>query len=299
MAETPNNEQIRRMFELYSQTILAEIRLNKTAFANIVYEVRDDQDDDYFIRILKAQKPANVSSEIEVHKRLNRAGMVSPEYLRLEDGNFVGEVSGYSFTISKKIDGQVPEKISLGLVRDFGATLAKIHNALEGIELPESDLQWLNPVISKIDLDSYHGDHKSELSKMYQAGLKVFEYKLPGAVIHGDFWFGNVYAANDKITAVFDLETAEPNLRLVDIARTYLSMRTATDFSPSELQKALFDGYNSGANSQLNSDELRYFKLAECYAACVCAIWMLLHTSPNAERFVEYCREAFASIATS
>jgi Ser/Thr protein kinase RdoA (MazF antagonist) len=50
--------------------------------------------------------------------------------------------------------------------------------------------------------------------------LHLYDAGLPVANIHGDLWASNVFAENGRITAVFDLETTEKTLRVLDIGRT-------------------------------------------------------------------------------
>jgi Ser/Thr protein kinase RdoA (MazF antagonist) len=96
-------------------------------------------------------------------------------------------------------------------------------------------------------------------------------------VIHGDLWLGNVFAEGDRVTAVFDMETAEHTYRILDLARTYLSARRETELDPKTLLDTLYEGYNSAAATPLTAEERSNFGLAFQYVAGVCALWNALH----------------------
>src|SRR5439155_12843856 len=108
----------------------------------------------------------------------------------------------------------------------LGATLARIHTSLHGMTIPSSDLQWLQPEHAERNVHAYSGPLQAKFAVLLQKGQELFEANLPKAVIHGDLMINNVFAADDKITVVFDLETVDHNYRVLDVARTFLSLQS-------------------------------------------------------------------------
>lgn len=285
-------EKLNAIFgEYLPETLVSAIRSTE-AFANEVYEVTDSGGQRYFIKILNAQLSEAIEIEAEMQQRLLAHGVTTPEYLEVQHGKHVGDHDGVRFTLSRYIPGESPKSVTPELIQSLGATLAKLHEALMGTEVPPSIMQWLNLERVERDLAGYDGPMKVALQQLVEGGKVIFERGLPTTVIHGDLWLSNVFADNDKITAVFDLETAEETVRIIDLARTYTSLRFNSDYSAEEVTKQLFEGYDSVAVRPLTADERESFNLAIQYVAGACATWHAVHGTRYAEPYITLGTEA-------
>lgn len=294
MPETLDTDQLTKLFQLYSPSDLSGSERNKAAFANDVYNITDSDGQKYVMRILKNQPAENVALEAQMQRRLTEAELGTPTYIEIAPGNYVGEREGTRFTLSKFIEGRAPQAATLNLIQDLGATFAKLHDALEGIIIPPSDMQWFNPANAQKDLAKYDGPLKGSLALLISSGLTIFGLNLPRAVTHGDLWLGNVFAKDDKVAAVFDLETAEDTIRIIDLARAYASLRFNTDFTAYDISGRLFTGYDSAARNLLSQAERSNFNPTIAYVAGVCATWNALHGTRYADPYITVGKEALS-----
>ena len=75
--------------------------------------------------------------------------------------------------------------------------------------------------------------------------LHLYDAGLPVANIHGDLWASNVFTENGRITAVFDLETTEKTLRVIDLGRTAIDLTLDMKrTSVPDILEMLRDGYD-------------------------------------------------------
>lgn len=289
-------DKLNQLFHEYSPNDLVRCDRNTAAYANDVYDVTDSAGGRYMIKVLTTQRAETVKAEALMQERLASSGVTSPKFLKFENGSYVGEHHGTRFTLSKFIEGSAPsaQDVTIDLVADFGATLAKMHDCLKGVRVPASNMQWFERKHLQANLDAYHGDLKDELVRLYEASKTLFDLELPEAVVHADLWLRNVFAKGDKITAVFDLETAENTVRITDLARTFVSMRLNTKFSAQELSDALLGGYDSAASTPLTNEEKLNFPMAVAYVACVCAVWHALHGTRYAGPYAKFGNDALA-----
>lgn len=293
MGETAlSPEQLTDIFHDYSAEDIVEATLSTEAFANEVYDVTDSQGQRFFLKILKTQLPEVVATEVHMQQRLLAAGLRTPEYLEIKPGSYVGDHNGARFILSRYIPGESPQEVTPTLIKSFGSTLAKVHGALKGVDIPPSNMQWLNPQRVENDLATYDGPVKTELVRLVQAGGVIFERDLPKAVTHGDLWTSNVFAENGHITTVFDLETAEYTVRLVDLARTFTSMKFNSNFTSDEVIEMLTRGYDSTAEIPLTPDERTNFNLATAFVAGACATWHAVHGTRYRDPYIKLGSEA-------
>ncbi len=292
MSKAPlTTPDLSELFHHYSPDELAASEKNGDAFANDAYNLRAVNGAEYVMRILKLQLPETVEREVEMQHRLAEVGIGTPHYLAFDNGKHVGEHDGLSFTLSERIAGEVPKTASLKLISSFGSTLAQFHDAIGGTEVPFSKMQWFQPKNVHEDLEKYDGQLKPEIAKLIADGEQMFRTDLPQTLIHGDLWLGNVFAEDDEVTAVFDMETAEHNYRIIDLARTYLSMRLETEYSKNEIIDKLFAGYNAVAREPLTQEEMNSFGLAISYTAGVCALWHELNGTRYAGNYLGFGEE--------
>ena len=195
-----SNEKLSEIFHDYSTADIVEATRSTEAFANEVYDVTDSEGQRFFLKILKTQLPEVVATEVQMQQRLLANGLRTPEYLEIKPDEYVGNHGDTRFILSRYIPGESPTNVTLELIESFGATLAKVHDALQGVEIPPSKMQWLNLERVENDLAGYYGDAKPVIDKLVQAGRVIFERGLPRAVTHGDLWMSNVFAENNTIT---------------------------------------------------------------------------------------------------
>jgi homoserine kinase type II len=287
-------QQLSAIFHEYSPHNVVSAVRSTEAFANEVYDITDTQGERYFLKILKAQLPEAIATEAQMQQRLLAAGLQTPQYIEIKPGAYVGSHDGIKFILSRFIPGKSPKVVTPALIESFGATLARLHDALGGVHITASDMQWLK--LERVQSYGYTGDTKDDLATLVNTGKRIFEGDLPTAVIHGDLWMSNVFASGDTITTVFDLETAEHTVRLVDLARTYTSMKFNSNYTLKEIVAGLVVGYNSAATQPLTAGELTNVNLAIAYVAGACGTWHAVHGTRYRDPYIRFGKEALQEL---
>lgn len=264
---------------------------NTEAFASEVFEVTTDSGEVYYLKVLRDQRTQTIEKEVEMQKRLKASGIVSPEYLEITPGRYVGQYKDERFVISRRVDGASPKAVTPKLINNLGATLAKLHDCLEGITIPSNSMQWLSPARVGSDLRSYSGDARETIDALLEYGLLIFDQNLPTAVIHGDLWLSNVFAEEDEVNTVFDLETAEDTVRIIDIARTYTSLRFNSDYTTDQVIDNLLAGYNTRAKLPLTPEEVANMSRAIAFVCGACATWHAVHRTRYLEPYIRLGEE--------
>ena len=212
-------------------------------YANESHRVELADGDNIVVRILKLTTPERARQEVAIQHALVNAGIATPVSQTMKNGDVVGEIDGHTFTISHMIKGQHPQVVNEDLVTEFGRVLARFHNATQQLDIAGSS--WLSePTISQEIAAVDDPTMRLRLQQMRDDVLRLFDAGLPMANIHGDLWASNVFAENGRITAVFDLETTERTLRVLDIGRTAIDLvleMKAT--SVPDILEMLRDGY--------------------------------------------------------
>lgn len=290
--DEPDLTHLTDLFHTYSPEDIVTATRSTEAFANEVYDVTDAKGRRYFLKILKNQLPEAIAIEAHMQQLLLAAGIQTPEYLHIKPGAYVGNHAGTRFILSKYIPGESPTTVTPALIESLGKTLAKLHDALAGVTIPPSNMQWLNLRRVMRDLSGYEGPVKQDLLQLVQAGKVIFERNLPKAVTHGDLWMSNVFAKGDEITTVFDLETAEYTVRLIDLARTYTSMRFNSDYPSKEIIGLLIKGYDAAAKKTLSTQEQANFNLAIAYVSGACGTWHAVHGTRYRDPYIRFGKES-------
>lgn len=266
-----------QIFKQFSQDELVEFTRNKLANANELYTIRTVDNQKYVIKFLETQSIESVETEVVIHERIRATGINIPHYLELSDGNVIGRDGDRSFVLYKYLDGKQETHAARPLFSEIGATLAKIHSSLEGVVVPSNESQWLSLANARHDLLNYSGGLKETLRKLLEDNINIFQHELPQSVVHGDLTISNILTGSDKVVAVFDFETAENTLRILDVARTFLSLRRTAE-EPAEIILAdLINGYNSATRSPITKPETHYFWTAVNYVAAACSAWCVTH----------------------
>lgn len=285
-----NFATLNMLFNSFSSHKLESFTKNSLAYANESYIVTTDNKRKYVIKILKTQGAEGARVEALIQQKVYEADIVTPRYLSLKNGEIVGEVSGIKFTVSDYIIGSRDKHISPELFFSMGATMAKFHRSLEGVTIPPNNAQWLAQTNIQRDFREYNGNFKAELSIALHENLNLPALDLPTSVIHGDFTFNNIFTIQNRVTAVFDFETAQNTARVLDIARTFLSLRREVEYPADVILANLISGYNSAAQSRLTKAEITHLGDAIKYAAIACAIWCANHDQ-------EYATEVYMGLS--
>jgi len=212
--------------------------------ANESHRVELADGDSIVVRILKLTTPERARQEVSIQHALVSAGMTTPVSQTLKNGDVVGEIDGHAFTISHMIEGQHPQVVNEDLVTEFGRVLARFHNATQQLDIAGSS--WLSePTISQEIAAVDDPTMRLRLQQVRDDVLHLYDAGLPVANIHGDLWASNVFAENGRITAVFDLETTEKTLRVLDIGRTAIDLALEMKrTSVPDILEMLRDGYD-------------------------------------------------------
>jgi Ser/Thr protein kinase RdoA (MazF antagonist) len=288
----PDLDRLNSMFQVYSPNDITIAKRSTETFANEVYDITDSQGMRYFMKLLKSQHPQAIAAEVQMQKRLAAAGIGTPEYIQVTPGQYVGSSNGTRFILSNYIAGESPKTVTPLLTQNLGAFLAKFHNILEGTIVSQNNMQWLRLDKVQNDLTSYNGTLKKPLQTLVKRGKIIFNLRLPEVVIHGDLWLSNIFAKDDQITTVFDLETAQNSLRVVDLARTYTSLRINSTYTMAQITEQLFNGYDQAVQQPLTTAERDSFNLAIQYVAGACATWHATNGTRYAEPYMQLGLEA-------
>ncbi|HSX06390.1 MAG TPA: phosphotransferase [Candidatus Saccharimonadia bacterium] len=280
-----NIRQLTKALNLLKPGAVVDAKDITVGLANTSYLLITDADEKYVARQLRMQSPGSARIDAKLQARLKAVGVGTPEYATLTTDDVVGEVDDYNFTISPLLVGSLPDKVTIALAGSFGATLAKIHQAFKDAQpfVVPNAAQWLDPKNARRDIALCPTDLRQRMEEQLGRTEQLLTLDLPRTVIHADLFQENVFAENDEVTVVFDLETVEYTVRLLDIARTYISF-VYNGLDPSNTQTTLFDAYNSTAEQPLTPAELKQFPVAVEYASVVCAAWLY---NNDGKEFVE------------
>jgi len=276
----------------YSESDVVIATKSKEAFANEVFDITTSDGKRFFLKILKAQHPDAIQQEFAMQKRLIEAGIGSPEYIEITPGHYVGQHGDERFTLTKYIPGMAPKVVSRRLIKNFGRTLATFHDCLNGMSVVDNESKWYNPSYIKSELEKCDDPNISSIEGLISFGLPLFDLNLPKSVIHGDLWLSNVFAEDDHITTVFDLDTVEDTLRVFDIARTYTSLRFNSGYSAKDVVNGLVTGYNLEAKMPLSSNEIDNIMLAIAYVCGAFATWHALHKTKYRDSYIKLGEES-------
>jgi Ser/Thr protein kinase RdoA (MazF antagonist) len=238
--------------------------------ANESHRVELADGDRIVVRILKMTTPERARQEVSIQHALVIAGMTTPVSQTMKNGDVVGEIDGHAFTISHD-RGQHPQVVNDDLVVEFRRVLARFHNATQQLDIAGSS--WLSePTISEEIAAVDDPTVRLRLQQMRDDVLHLYDAGLAVANIHGDICASNVFAATGRITAVFDLETTEKTLRVLDIGRTAIDLAwelKAT--SVPDILEMLRDGYEEV--DALTDKERDALPDAGRLAAVACSAW--------------------------
>jgi Ser/Thr protein kinase RdoA (MazF antagonist) len=262
-----------RLMRSFSDIQIVSFKKNELANANELYTLTAASNDKYVIKFLDTQSTESVKTEMIIQENVKDVGLGTPQYVPLKNGSVVGDDYGRSFVLYKYLPGNQAVEVSKDLIYNMGITIAKIHHALQGVTMEDNNVQWLSLVNAKAELARYSGQLKASLSKLLADNSYILRSALPQALVHGDLTLSNILVKDRDVTAVFDFETAQNTVRILDIARTFLSLKRMQSYSSKDILTNLVAGYDSWSPCGLTNIERESLGAAINYTAAACAAW--------------------------
>ncbi len=273
-------QQAATFFEIGSLETIEPIQ---RAMANQNFFVKTTQGE-YVLRILRTQKLEGLQAEHTIEEQLERAGILVPHLMKGKDGEFHCEFEGKIITCSKRIPGERPAVATPELANKIGETLAIFQHTV--VEVPGYAHFWLKREAAHNEIARFD---KTELSERIVARIKkyedIFDIDLPKGFIHGDLHLGNLIVTPNHKLAIFDFESTEKDILLLDLGITALSFYNDGGAGDPALVHSLFGGYESVR--QLSEQEKLSFKKVCKYLSAAAAAWVYNEGHPNyAEGFL-------------
>lgn len=146
--------------------------------------------------------------------------------------------------------------------------MAKFHTSVKGLSVKSDG--WLDRDYAKRQINQLpNGKLKSEIEKRFNESLRIYTFSLPFGIIHGDLHSNNMIVTANGQIAVFDFESSENNLFIVDIARTAMSICSENLVFKKSLLDNLLKGYRS--IRKITKNEMECFYDALLYASSAIA----------------------------
>jgi homoserine kinase type II len=253
------------------------------AMANRNFFVKTNKGE-YVLRILRTQKLEGIQAEHAIEEQLERAGILVPHLMKGRDGQFYCEAEGEIITCSKRIPGERPSQATQRIASQIGEALAIFQRTV--VEVPGYSNFWLKKEAAYKEIARFD---KSELAERIAARIKayedIFDADLPKGFVHGDLHLGNLIVTKDGTLAIFDFESTEKDILLLDLGITALSFYNNDDAADAGLVRSLFEGYES--IRKLSEKEKQNFKKAAMYLSGAGAAWVYNEGHPHfAENFL-------------
>jgi homoserine kinase type II len=239
---------------------------------------------EYVLRILRTQKLEGLQAEHAIEEQLDKAGILVPHLMKGGNGEPYCEVDGRVVTCTKRIAGERPAHATSTIAFQIGETLATFQRVV--VEVPGYANFWLKKEAAYREIARFD---KSELAQRITARVKeyecVFEMDLPKGFVHGDLHLGNLIVTPNGKLAVFDFESTERDILLLDLGITALSFYNDDGVADPALIQSLFEGYESVR--KLTNREKQNFKTACMYLSAAAASWVYNEGYPHyAEGFL-------------
>ncbi|WP_346134461.1 phosphotransferase [Lentzea roselyniae] len=170
------------------------------------------------------------------------------------DGRLQVEVAGASMGLQHEVEGELLDVTDAGQVREAGAVLARLQDALAAY--PDGDLVAAFggpplPLTARVTgwLDSSAGHLPGTARDALRSMLGgVPAGRLPAQLVHRDFRSANVLWAGGEVAAILDFEEIALDHRVVELARSAVLLGTRfRDWGPvpAEVHAAFLAGYES------------------------------------------------------
>jgi len=229
--------------------------------------------------------------EFKAFELMNRSGIPSPEPLLLDD---TGEILGVPGIVTRFVEGKLlldaPEE-PLEWARKLAVMLARIHGipldeAARGFLLDaDAEASWfLNGETAPEYMQAFPGGAElwATLQKLYPARQPV-----PPALVHIDYWSGNILWQKGEISAVLDWEEAACGDPTIDVAYARMNMYL---MGLPEAAEEFLRAYE--AERGCKAENLGLWELAAAVRPMVDPADWQLDREETRERFVEFIEEA-------
>jgi Ser/Thr protein kinase RdoA (MazF antagonist) len=288
-----NRDKLNALFNEYDLgSIVDATALPKTTSRNDAYIILSSTGHEYVLRTLVRQSVAGAEDERRIQEALRDAGITAPLYLYTKNDRIVATTDSVSAVVSEKIEGSRQAVDTLELAHDMGITLARMHDAIREVKIRPNEQQWFAKTNLVKQLELYDGPKKGYIETATRGLMCLFHMGLPRAVIHGDFHTKNIFSANDKVTDVFDFESAEHTIRIFDIARTYLTYRKVTNLDHKAIFISITEGYNTAASKPLTRQEYENFQNVCIFVALVSLVSIYNHgNAPSSAKYLEITQD--------
>ena len=267
--------QVQHLLDGYVTEDVVDVEADTMGVSNETLFVSCASGRRYVIRLIALQTRESVRAEVLIQRRLLDAGIGTPRYLARRDGAVVGSIEGRDCTVALQVAGEHPADTSPVLVADIGRTLARMHDALPQAEIgvePNSG-QWLDPHNANGDAEQAPDAVRAALQESLAAASDVMGRDLPMAVIHGEFGSNNFFAADERVTVVFDWETVQHAPRVLDVAFGWVSVVYDDELAPEAVRDALLAGYDEVSGMPLSDEERAVLPRAVTFVSGAAAAW--------------------------
>ncbi len=199
-------------------------------------------------------------------------------------GKLLSQHNGKSVLLKQWITGDVIEDLSNNLLKEIGASLAKLH------QVPAPDFlskkhaygfETFSTVIGKaIDVE-YESWLQNQLLKIE----KGIPQNLPIGLIHGDLFFDNILFEDGRLKAIIDFEEACHYYLIFDIGMSVTGLCMDDGKVNLAKTKSLIDGYESVRKLETAEKEPLQFFIEYAATATSCwRYWKYNIDSPNEQR---------------
>ncbi|MFC1780296.1 phosphotransferase [Patescibacteria group bacterium] len=251
---------IPKIMKFFSLEIPWKIKVIPEGLSNRNYFVKT-RNKGYFVKFIGNQNVKLIKNDIAIQNQLQKGDILTPMYLKNQDGRYIFQENDFMVVVSEKIEGITPRKVNKSLAFSIGEVLAKFHTLVK--KLPYDIKGWMDVQTSEIISDDVK---------------KLKNTELPLGITHGDMHNGNVLILRnnlDEVYAILDFEEVGRDLLLVDLARSIIGVCYTEDGNrlDSDLVKAELNGYES--IRALTDHEKSVLSSAINYAAEVCIKWFI------------------------
>jgi Ser/Thr protein kinase RdoA (MazF antagonist) len=252
-------------------------QLPKTTSGNDSYVVTTENNEQYVLRTLVRQTSIGAENERTIQLALHSANITCPLYIISRHGTVTTTRNGVSVVVSRLVEGSRQSEDTIELAGNMASTLALIHDRLRDIHILPNEQQWFNITNVSSQLQYYTGPEKKYLAHNTDKYSVILKKDLPKALTHGDFHTNNVFSAENKVTAVFDFESAEFTVRILDIARLYLTYIKVTELEPKTVFETIIREYSHSSTLPLTAQEISELNNAFIYVALVSSVSIYNH----------------------
>lgn len=235
----------------------------------------------FLAKSLLEHGPDELNSEALYLERIAQTGYPCPRYLTGRDGGYLFQSEDQSVALMRYVDGEISDQISVAQTEQLGAVLARLH-LIDGESLPARNTWWADGFL-KNSLAYAKTRFDTEVLRQLEnehAALEHFEAEeLPGSIVHGDPWPGNVLFEGDRLVALIDWEETTLGVAIFDLA--YLAIHgclSGRTFDQNQYD-ALISSYQSVR--ALSSLEGQLFGHAIRRVAYTNYLWLLLKAEPG------------------